>query len=71
MEEIIEVPGVIDVRAERSASKVVVVANRAFGFNEHEVLRKARKVHRKAKFVELDEEKPKTQARREETEFGF
>jgi len=60
IEEIREVPGVFDVRAERFNSKVVVVASTMSGLDEHEVLRKARKINRKAKFVPLDDkEKPK------------
>lgn len=65
IEEIREVYGVFDVRAERLQSKVVVVASSPDGLDEHEVLRKARKVHKKAKFVELDakeKEKPKNKA---------
>lgn len=59
MEEIQEVYGVFDVRAERLENKVVVVASPS-GFDEHEVLMKARKIYRKAKYVELDaKEKPK------------
>lgn len=62
IEEIREVYGVFDVRAERLASKVVVVASSPSGLNEHEVLRKAKKIHKKAKFVPLDDkEKPKKQ----------
>ncbi|KAG0564499.1 hypothetical protein M758_8G111400 [Ceratodon purpureus] len=61
IEEIREVPGVFDVRAERLASKVVVVAMPPpIHLDDHEVLRRAKKIHRKAKFVELDaKEKPK------------
>jgi uncharacterized membrane protein YgcG len=53
LEKIREVRGVFDVRAERWEKKVVVVAMPG-GFDEHEVLKKARKVHRKARYVELD-----------------
>lgn len=62
-EEIREVHGVFDVRAERFNGKVVVVSMPApNGLNEYEVLRRARKVDKKAKFVELDaKEKPKTE----------
>ena len=61
IEKIREVRGVFDVRAERREKKVVVVAMPG-GLDEHEVLRKARKVHKKARFVELDakeKQKPK------------
>lgn len=61
LEKIREVRGVFDVRAERREKKVVVVAMPG-GFDEHEVLKKARKVHRKARYVELDakeKQKPK------------
>ena len=53
VEKIREVRGVFDVRADRKDKKVVVVAMPG-GVDEYEVLRKARKVHRKARFVELD-----------------
>lgn len=61
VERIREVRGVFDVRAERREKKVVVVAMPG-GLDEHEVLKKARKVHKKARFVELDDkekQKPK------------
>lgn len=63
VEEIGEVHGVFSVRAERFNSKVVVVYMPVVnGVNEHEVLRRARKVDKKAKFVELDaKERPKTE----------
>lgn len=54
IEEIREVPGVFDVRAERLANKVVVVAIPHVNLDEYEVLRRAKKIHRKAKFVDLD-----------------
>ena len=64
--EIREVPGVFHVSAERSATKVVVVAM-PFGFNEYRVLKKARTVHKKAKFVELEvKEKPNKEEQDEE-----
>lgn len=61
IEEIREVPGVFDVRAEWLASKVVVVAMPSpYVLDEHEVLKRAKKIHRRAKYVELDaKEKPK------------
>lgn len=65
IEEIREVHGVFDVRAERLQSKVVVVASSPNGLDTHEVLRQAKKIHKKAKFVELDakeKEKPKNKA---------
>jgi hypothetical protein len=63
VEEIREVHGVFDVKAERFNSKVVVVSMPVVnGVNEHEVLRRARKVDKKARFVELDaKERPKTE----------
>jgi len=66
VEEILEVYGVFDVRAEHLENKVVVVAT-PNGLDEHEVLLKARKIHRKAKFVELDaKEKPKDNKKKQE-----
>ncbi|XP_024403020.1 uncharacterized protein [Physcomitrium patens] len=60
VEEIREVPGVFNVRAERPSKVVVVKMPKPIEVDCHEVLRKARKIHRKAKFVELDaKEKPK------------
>ena len=63
VEEIREVHGVFDVRGERFNSKVVVVSMPPpNNLNEHEVLRRARKVDKKARFVDLDaKEKPKTE----------
>lgn len=58
LEEIWEVPGVFDVRAYRMEDKVVVTA--AVGVDEYAavdayaVLRKARKIDCRARFVELD-----------------
>jgi len=71
VEEILEVNGVFDVRAEYLENKVVVVAT-PNGLDEHEVLMKARKINRKAKFVELDaKEKPKdTKKKPEDGEKG-
>lgn len=60
VEEILEVRGVFDVRAERPSKVVVVKMPKPIEVDCHEVLRKARQIHRKAKFVELDaKEKPK------------
>ena len=68
IEEIQEVPGVFNVRAERFASKVVVV-EAPQGLDYHEVLKKARKVDKKAKFVDLDaKEKPKTEEQKKKAE---
>ncbi|XP_024356822.1 uncharacterized protein [Physcomitrium patens] len=63
LEEIREVHGVFDVKVDRMNSKVVVVALPPPNIlDEHEVLRKAKKIYRKAKFVELDaSEKPKNE----------
>jgi len=72
IEEIREVRGVFDVRAERFHSKVVVVASTTSGLDEHEVLRKARKINRKAKFVPLDDkEKPKKKKEEAEAEYIY
>jgi len=57
-EEIWEVPGVFDVRATRPKKVIVVsmpeIYGGPFGFDENEVLRKARKIDCRAKIVELD-----------------
>ena len=68
IEEIQDVPGVFDVRAERLESKVVVVSMPPpNGLDEHEVLKKAKKINKKAKFVELDaKEKPKKENKKKE-----
>ena len=60
IEEIREVRGVFDARAERFASKVVVV-EAPQGLNDQDVLKKARKADKKAKFVELDAKEKKAQ----------
>jgi hypothetical protein len=66
IEEIREVDGVLDVRVERLASKVVVVVKPAVGFNDRDSLFRNVELkairNREASFVELDaEEKPKNE----------
>lgn len=70
VEEIMEVYGVFDVKAEYPGSKVVVIAM-PNGFNEYEVLERARKIHKKAKWVPLDaSEKPKENKKKEDNDKG-
>ena len=59
LEEIWEASGVFDVKAWRTESKVVVTAMpMPIGLNECQVLRRARKIDCKARFVNLDPDPP-------------
>lgn len=54
MEEIKEVPGVVDVIAYRADKKVVVTGMSERFLDTFELLRKARRIDRKARLMELD-----------------
>jgi copper chaperone CopZ len=54
VEEILEVDGVFDVRVDSYYDSKVVVVVKPTGLNKEELLRKVRKVSKKARFVKLD-----------------
>lgn len=63
-----EVYGVFDVKAEYPGTKVVVIAT-PNGFDEYEVLKKARTIDKKAKWVALDvSEKPKENKKKDDND---